>query len=59
MGGFDEGEEETGFVEDEAAAAATAVADEEEEDIKNFKTLSFEILQDKIECLQKTCIGEY
>nr|XP_027236085.1 general transcription and DNA repair factor IIH helicase subunit XPB-like [Penaeus vannamei] len=31
-------------------------ADEEEED-KNLKTLSFEVNQDKIETLQKTCIG--
>lgn len=32
-------------------------ADEEEEEDKNLKTLSFEVNQDKIETLQKTCIG--
>uniref|UniRef100_A0A6A7FUC9 General transcription and DNA repair factor IIH helicase/translocase subunit XPB n=1 Tax=Hirondellea gigas TaxID=1518452 RepID=A0A6A7FUC9_9CRUS len=32
-------------------------ADDEEEDDKDLKTLSFEITQDKIEVLQKTCIG--
>ncbi|XP_071527145.1 general transcription and DNA repair factor IIH helicase/translocase subunit XPB [Panulirus ornatus] len=32
-------------------------ADEEEEEEKNLKTLSFEVNQDKIELLQKSCIG--
>ncbi|KAK4298106.1 hypothetical protein Pmani_029519 [Petrolisthes manimaculis] len=32
-------------------------ADEEEEEEKDMKTLSFEVNQDKIEILQKTCIG--
>lgn len=32
-------------------------ADEDEEEDKDLKTLSFEITQDKIETLQKTCIG--
>ena len=32
-------------------------ADEDEEEDKDLKTLSFEIMQDKIELLQKTCVG--
>ncbi|KAF2357840.1 Helicase XPB/Ssl2 [Trinorchestia longiramus] len=54
-----DGEKKDDFVPEDIASFYDKIdkADDEDEEDKDLKTLSFEITQDKIELLQKTCIG--